>query len=207
MKKTIKLTESDLTRLVKQIIIESAEGIDDFINTISNKYEISEELKSEILNTIESSGCKKISIKPIKMGDAVSLVDQVVLHPNVLRYGLPKFLFILFHELAHQFQFRKYGEEKMLELYLEEISIKDAAEYMFGVEKVADEFGMRKVSTLKRKGLINFSDGQVNKSYAGFTPSRFEYMIKEFRKELKLAKIDNPKKISEFLYNMIKIEM
>ena len=41
MKKTIRLTESELVLLVKRIINESAEGADGLIDNLKNKYNIS----------------------------------------------------------------------------------------------------------------------------------------------------------------------
>jgi hypothetical protein len=129
------------------------------------------------------------------------------MNQNTLNYPLPKFLFILFHELAHQFQYKKYGEEKMLELYLQRISISEAAKFMFNVENVADEFGVRKIQSLKRKGLIDFSKNDVIKGYENSSPSKLEFFIRGFREQIKSAKINDTKEISEFLYNIIKSEV
>ena len=48
MKKVIRLTESDLTRIVKRVINEETEGIDNFIDIVDKQYNINDELKTVI---------------------------------------------------------------------------------------------------------------------------------------------------------------
>jgi hypothetical protein len=206
MKKIIRLTESDLTRIVKRIVKEQTEGDTEFVKTIVDKYNISDELKNEIVNTIKSADTKKIKFQPIKMGAGLCLGDRLVMDPVTLRYSLGKFLFILFHELAHQYQFKKYGQEKMLELYNDEIDIKDAAKFMADVEMVADEFAFRKMKNLERRGMVKVKPNDIIKGYENVSSDMLEHMIRSFRNELRKNNVTGAQKISEFLYNMVKIE-
>jgi hypothetical protein len=206
MKKIIRLTESDLTRIVKRIVKEQTEGDTEFVKTIVDKYNISDELKNEIVNTIKSADTKKIKFQPIKMGAGLCLGDRLVMNPVTLSYSLGKFLFILFHELAHQYQFKKYGQEKMLELYNDEIDIKDAAKFMADVEMVADEFAFRKMKNLERRGMVKVKPNDIIKGYENVSSDMLEHMIRSFRNELRKNNVTGAQKISEFLYNMVKIE-
>ena len=206
MKKIIKLTESDLTMIVKRIIKEQTEGDTEFVKTIVDKYNISDELKNEIVNTIKSADTKKIKFQPIKMGAGLCLGDRLVMNPVTLSYPLGKFLFILFHELAHQYQFKKYGQEKMLELYNDEIDIKDAAKFMADVEMVADEFAFRKMKNLERRGMVKVNPNDIIKGYENVSSDMLEHMIRSFRNEFRKNNVTGAQKISEFLYNMVKIE-
>jgi hypothetical protein len=79
----------------------------------------------------------------------------VLLNQNIFFQSLPNFLFILFHEIAHQYQYKKYGDEKMYEFYLGEIGVREAAILMKKFETVADEFATRKVREFVRMGLIS----------------------------------------------------
>jgi len=206
MKKIIRLSESDLTRIVKRVIFEQAQGESEFIQTIVDRYDISDELKNEIINTIKNSECKNITFENISMGDGLSLGDRLILTPGTLNYTLGRFLFILFHELAHQYQFKKYGMEKMLELYNDEMDIKEAAQFMKNVESVADEFAVRKLKNIEKKGLVTLSRSDMFKGYDGITVDRLEMMIKIFRDQLRNSNIKGAKNISEYLYNMVRIK-
>lgn len=206
MKKVIRLTESELIKVVKRIINESDEGLDEFMNKLSKTYDISDELKQEILKTIEESGCKKILLEPIR-AKAVCMYNKIIINNQNLNFSLGRFLFILFHELAHQFQFKKYGMEKMMELYTDKISVDEASKFMFNSEMVADEFASRKMSSLKRKGLVDYTNSDVERGYQNYQPSNFNMMIELFRKQLERAGKKTPDEITEYLYNMIKIQL
>lgn len=206
MKRIIRLSESDLTRIVQRVLIEQTEGDTDFIQTIVDKYNISDELKNEIINTINNAQTKKIKFQAIKMGYGLCLGDRLVMNPVTLTLSLGKFLFILFHELAHQYQFKKYGQEKMLELYNDEMDIKEAAKFMKDVETVADEFAFRKMKNLERRGLVKLNPGDISKGYDNVSLEKLQNMIRDFREQFKKNNIRGAEKISEFLYNMVKIK-
>jgi hypothetical protein len=180
--------------------------IRDSIKILDDKYGISDELKNEIINTFKTSDCKNVSFEKIKMGDGVSLGYKLILNPSILNYSLGRALFIIFHELAHQYQFKKYGKDKMLELYEDHISLSDAAKFMHDVEIVADEFAERKLKSLERKGLVNLKDSDTRKDYHSMRTSMLEYMIRQIRDMMRKQKVTGSDKVAEFMYNLIKVE-
>jgi hypothetical protein len=206
MKKVVKLTENDLMKIVRRVIKEQTEGESEVIKVLDNKYGLSDELKQEISNALKSSECKNVSFQRLKGAAGLALWNRLVLNPDILNYGLSKVLFVLFHEMAHQYQYKKYGKDKMMEYYNEEISLSDAAKFLQNTEKVADEFAVRKLKSLERKGLIRLNDNDIQKGYENMTMSQFESLISYFRNQLKQNNITGSEKISEFLYNMVKIE-
>ena len=206
MKKRIRLTESDLIRIVKRVINEQTEGESEVIKVLDDRYGLSDELKQEISNALKSSECKNVSFQRLRGAAGLALWNRLVLNPDILNYGLSKTLFVLFHEMAHQYQYKKYGKDKMMEYYNEEISLSDAAKFLQNTEKVADEFAVRKLKSLERKGLIKLNDNDIEKGYENMSMPQFEGLISYFRNQLKQNKITGSEKISEFLYNMVKIE-
>jgi hypothetical protein len=206
MKKTIRLTESELVKIVKRIINEQTEGESELIKVLDNKFGLSDELKQEISNALKSSECKNVVFQKLKNAAGLALWNRLVLNPDILTYSLGKVLFVLFHEMAHQYQYKKYGKEKMTEYYNEEISLSDAAKFLQNTEKVADEFAVRKLKSLERKGLIKLNDGDIQKGYEHMSTSQFESLVSFFRQMLKQNNITGSDQISEFLYNMVKIE-
>lgn len=196
-----------LTESQHQLILEEAIGIDNFLNKMVNSYPETEEFKDMIKSDIESTKCKEIKVEPIKKGLGLSLADKLILSPSIFNYSLSEFLYVFFHELAHQYQFKKYGEKIMYDVYNDKISLNDAAKFMKNVENVADEFSIRKLHQLRRLGFIDYKDGEVNKRYENTQPSEFYYLIKEVRKLLKEKNITDNSKISEIFYNWVKIEV
>ena len=84
----------------------------------------------------------------------LALESGVLINKMALNSPLPFLLFLIFHEVAHQYQFKKYGEDIMYNCYLGEISDTEAAEFMKHTEEIADDFGSRKIRQLQKLNLI-----------------------------------------------------
>jgi hypothetical protein len=205
MKRIVRLTESDLIRLVKRVINEQTEGLDSFLNEIKSKLDLSDELIEEIKSIFEKTECKKVSIENLRGAMGLALHNKLVLSPEIFKNNIPQALTIMFHELAHQYQFKKYGAEKMMEVYIGETSLNDGALAMSQYEAVADEFAIRKMRELKQKGLIDYTPSQVRKGYGNNPqPFMFKSMLEMIRNELKRNGATDIEKAAEYIYNMVK---
>jgi hypothetical protein len=168
---------------------------------------LSDELSEEIKSVFEKADCKKVSIENLRGPMGLALHNRLVLSPKIFEYGIPQALTIMFHELAHQYQFKKYGAEKMMEVYIGETSVDDGALAMSKYEAIADEFAIRKMRELKQKGLIDYQDSQVRKGYGNNPqPFMFKSMLEMIRNELKRNGATDIEKAAEYIYNMVKMQ-
>lgn len=189
---------------IKKILLET-ENMDDFLKQIITKFPETENFIELIKSFIEKSGCKKIEVASFKHGaSGLALHDGVLFNRNIFYQNLPSFLFVIFHELAHQYQYKKYGSDKMYEVYLGQISVKEAAKFMKNIEIIADELATRKIRELQQLGFIS-KDFQAGGFYNRIPLSYFESMISEMKKTLSKEKEKNPETISRIFYNMVKI--
>lgn len=194
----------NLQETIKKLITEETQGIDTFMDEIKSKHKMSDELSNTVKDFIVKSDCNKIAFSNFRIAAmGVALHDFVLINKMVLSQKLELLLFVVFHEIAHQYQFKKYGEDVMYDCYLGEISDEEAAEFMRKTELVADEFATRKIRELQNKGLIE--KGFIPPSvYKNMPINQIMVMIKQFRSQIKQQKITTPEKISEFFYNMVK---
>jgi hypothetical protein len=165
---------------------------------------LSEELRNKIEDFIEKSGCEKIEFAKFKFPAlGVAVHDGVLINEMALHQKLETLIFVIFHEIAHQYQFKKYGEEKMYECYVGDISDDEAADFLQKTEIVADEFATRKVRELQKLNLIE-SSFVPPQMYKNVPKLQIKHMITTHRMMLKRQNIKSPEKISEFFYNMVK---
>ena len=210
--RNILLTERQVSLLVNHInnyrlLKEQTQGLDELMNKIKETYKLSDEHLNVIRQFISNSGCKNIIIERIKMGAGLSLSDRVIFSPDLFNLNLAKFLFILFHEIAHQYQFKKYGGEKMYELYTGEMDIKQGCKMMRDIELVADEFAARKMREFVKLGVIKEKDAKFGGFYKNTPESHFHMLVSQIRDMLKKSKVSEPDKISELFYNFVKINI
>ena len=197
---------TDLKESIRRILKEETEGIDSFLDEISSKHNMSDELKDFVKQFIEESDCKRINFSRFKMGVmGLALESGVLINSVALNHPLPFLLFLIFHEVAHQYQFKKYGEDVMYDCYLGEISEREAAEFMKHTEEVADDFASRKIRQLQKLNLIGpYTPPQM---YKNVPIQQITMMINNYREDMRRKNIDSPKKVSEYFYNMVKSEL
>lgn len=185
-------------------LTKDTEGIEKFMEILDNRFNLNYELLKFIVYFIENSGCEKIEFEDFKHPSlGLALHDRVLISDKVLNMGLNMCLFVIFHEIAHQYQYKKYGREKMYKYYLNQLPLEEAVEFIRKMEIVADEFGARKIRELQSRDLIekNFKPIQMYKN----TPISFiEKIVSDIRNKIESRNITSPEGISEFFFNMIK---
>ena len=137
----------------------------------------------------------------------LALHNGVLFNKMIFYQTLPKFLFVLFHEIAHQYQYKKYGAEKMYEFYLGDLDVNDAAESMKKIEIIADEFALRKVREFAKIGLIDVKDSNLPAVYKTIPINHFVRLITQSRDEIKRKGITDFDGVSETFYNMVKVNI
>jgi hypothetical protein len=196
-----------LIEIFKTLINEETDGITIFLNKIQSEYDISDSLYVEMLDFIEESGCKKIEFAKFNYPAlGLALHNGVLINSNMIGDNLSFLIFVIFHEVAHQFQFKKYGDKIMYGVYSGDVSIDEAAKFMKHTEEVADEFAMRKIRELQKKGLID-DNYRANSPYRNISVQSIKSMIIRFRDDLKSKNITSPNDISKYFYNMVKSKM
>ena len=196
-----------LIEIFKTLINEETDGITIFLNKIQSEYDISDSLYVEMLDFIEESGCKKIEFAKFNYpAIGLALHNGVLINSNMIGDNLSFLIFVIFHEVAHQFQFKKYGDKIMYGVYSGDVSIDEAAKFMKHTEEVADEFAMRKIRELQKKGLID-DNYRANSPYRNISVQSIKSMIIRFRDDLESKNITSPNDISKYFYNMVKSKM
>ena len=196
----------DLQESIRRILKEETKGVDSFLNDISQNHNMSDELKDFIKQFIEESNCKRIDFSNFKIpAMGLALESGVLINSKALRNPLPFLLFLIFHEVAHQYQFKKYGVDIMYDCYLGEITEREAAEFMKHTEEVADDFAYRKIRELQKLNLIgSYTPPQM---YKNVPIQQITMMVNNYRNDMRLKNIDTQEKISEYFYNMVKSEL
>jgi len=203
-KKTIHIKES--TKKELRILKENTKRLDPFIDEILSVHKMSNELIDFIKKFIEESNCKRIDFSKFKMGVmGVALETGVLINRTALNQSLPFLLFLIFHEITHQYQFKKYGEKVMYDCYIGNVSEIEGAEFMKHTEEVADDLASRKIRELQKLGLIGeYTPMQM---YKNLPIEQIKMMVNHFRNEMRIKNIQSPKKVSEYFYNIVKSEI
>jgi hypothetical protein len=197
----------NLQETIRRILKEETQGIQPFLDRMVSTYPETKEYVDSIKTFIENSNCKMVEVSAFKyQALGLALHNGVLFNEKIFEFPLSSFLFVIAHEIAHQYQYKKYGDDKMYECYLGDISVKEAAEAMKQIEITADELATRKVREFIKMGLIDKEDRRVVKSVYHAVPlSHFEKLISQTRESLKDKNQKSFDDITNYFYNMIKV--
>lgn len=186
----------------KSIILEETNGIDSFIDELLTVYPRLESHIDLVKKFIEDSNCKDIEFGNFKLPAAgISLHNKVVINKNVLKYTLENTLFIIFHEIAHQYQYKKYGSDMMHKFYVGEIDMEEAVKFLKYTENVADQFGLRKCREFVKLDLLTKEYVPKMGGYDNYSDMMFVNYLNMLRDKIKESGETDSEKISEYLYN------
>lgn len=183
------------------LLNEQSDGIDDFINHLKKKFPFVIKFEEPLRKTILNSGCKKIEIHDIGFATGLALHDKVVFSPRAFIGGINYVLYVVFHEIAHQYQYKKYGGEFMYKIYQNEVDIDEAVKTLRGYETVADQFAMRKLREFLKLGLIQKWGIPTKGTYEGISDGHLKEILLKLRDIILKSGVTDVEKISETYYN------
>lgn len=143
-----------------------------------------------------NSNCKEVYLEEFtdnKLG--FSDYKKIYLNPLVLDLPIHYFLYVFLHEVAHQYQYKKYGKKYVLDLYLN----KDTYQKFWEVEVVADRLSIRKTTEILNK---NKKDNIIKLTSTYNTESKKEYIkkyLEEIQNEINKKQLKTIEEINNYL--------
>lgn len=168
---------------ISKILLENS-SIDEFLNTFCERFPEAKKFQDKIKEFIIKSGCKKIEIR--NCISPASLHNVVIITPDsLLNASVEYALYVIFHEIAHQYQYRKYGDDFSYKMFTGMMPINDAVKMLKRTENVADQFSIRKCREFASLGLIDINKVQKNGLYKDVSDQRFADILNMFNNVLK----------------------
>jgi hypothetical protein len=135
--------------------------------------------------------------------------DKLILSEMLFRSarGTGYLLFTIFHELAHFYQYRKYGHDFALSIYTNDISqIEQDVDKLLEIENTANKFGLMKASYYLRKYGIDASDLEGIASGTYSDRSKVIDHVKKIKDAVEGMEPDQRsiEQINEYIYGLFK---
>lgn len=194
-----------------EMIVEETINLDNFTHQMIKKFFIDnidgdyKEFAELLKTSIEKSGCQKIEFADFNNDNIIGLAlhDRAVINNRLLGTRMSYLIYAIFHEIAHQYQYRKYGANEMYKLHKGELTDEDALKALKKYEYTADEYGIRKAREFAKKGFFKL-DSIPKSVYRTFLDSDLMNIIKNVlsKDSDKLSELSDLE-VSEFLYNSI----
>ncbi len=138
----------------------NTEGLDEFLYGIHlNRLDISNKLLTEIGEFIIESGCKRIGFEYMSnRALGISKTDKCVISTKLLDLPIEYLVYVILHEVSHQYQYTKHGKDIALDVYLDNLNIDKAAQKLLTIEQIADRLAILKLNKLLKNNNISVND-------------------------------------------------
>lgn len=179
-------------------------NLDRFINKIQcSRNRITDSAVKELRNFIYNSNCGKVRFEEMSMkAMGISKTDECVLNIKVLEIYTEYMLYIILHEISHQYQYKKYGKDLVLDIYTDSLKIELAVEKLLWLESVADRLAIKKMksifNTLGKKPI------EIKPRYLNLTDTDYlKSHIVKIREDVKKLGLETIEDINNHIHNNI----
>ena len=157
-------------------------------------------LQKDIQEFIKSSGCKSFKFLPLKATTGgVSAPNYCVVSSNLHHVPLNIYLYIILHEIAHQFQYKKYGNNVAMPVY-DSTPLEESLDTLLYLESQADRLAIFKLKQLNKKHGLNLEIPSYR--YLGMkNTDKLKSYIREMKVEIAKANLNDIDSINEYILN------
>jgi hypothetical protein len=180
------------------------DSLEVFLDILMRKYPELKSSRSYFWETFDSSGLVSIEIHSLRYGVALSLPNGIIFSPKVMNTSLPSLLFTLFHEVAHQYQFKKYGTKKMMAIHTGEFSVSEGLSFLRQMEVTADRYAEQKLLQMKKLGLLSPNEIIPKGFYKSLGDEHYFKIYEMTKNLLSEENTKDPEIISQILYEKLK---
>lgn len=181
-------------------------GLSEFINTIkSSKPMLPSGLIQDLENYIIESGCSKLKFEKLSDKAAgLSFYDECILNYDILNLQYEYTLYIIMHEIAHQYQYKKHGKDIALDIYKSETDVNQAVEKLLYLESEADSVAIETLNEFIAKHKIKSSVKIIPRYLNNTNTDYFKNYITKIREEVINNNYSSIDDINKYMYNRLK---
>lgn len=181
-------------------------GIKKFISTISK---FRPDMKKSVLKDIESfiiaSKCLDIKFENLSEKAAgISKPDECIISTIVFRFPTEYMLYMILHEISHQYQYKKYGKNLVLDVYLNNTPLQDATEKLLAIEKVADRFALMKMKQIFKNNNVISRINPLPRYLNMSDLTKMKEHVQSMREDVAKLNLETIEEINNHLYKKIK---
>lgn len=179
-------------------------GLDNFIYKIKQHTNLNEDSLKCLEAFIIDSGCPFIEFEILSNKAAgISKTDKCVISNFVFNLPIEYLLYIILHEVSHQYQYLKYGEDLVLDVY-QKTDITVASNKLLNLEKIADRLSIKKTKEILSKSNIKIEKPIIPRYLNVNDLTYIKNYIMNIRSSVNDLNLTSIKDINDFIHNQIK---
>lgn len=183
------------------------ESLKVFLQTIqTSKNKMSQDAIRLLETFILKSNCKFIRFDSMSQKAlGISKTDECVLSTALLGIQIEYMLYVILHEVSHQYQYKKHGKNVALNVYIDTVEdIEQATQRLLWLESSADRLALMKLKHILFANKTKLSV-EIKPRYLHLTNTDYlKKYITELRQEVKNLNLSSIEEINNHIHNKIK---
>lgn len=181
----------------------NVEGLEQFIKTLKDTFKENHSVIDDLKDYIVKSGCEAIGFDTLYGASGISKTDKCVISDKILSRPIENVLYVILHEVSHQYQYSKYGKDVMWDSYNSNIDIEKAVDLLMNIELVADRLAIIKSKhLLDSNGVKNYK--QATAVYPKMSRQYFKNHLESLRKSVSDKNISNVDGVNNMMHDELK---
>lgn len=181
---------------------EQTKGLDAFMSQLNDAFPDKWRSFAALRSIILQSKCPEIRFESIR-ALGISMGDKCIISNSVLRSSFAHAVYVILHEIAHQMQYTKYGEDFAAAIFMHDIPDAQMVQMLRKIELTADRYAIAKGKQVLRNA--GATDTPVARSmYKSVSDASLLSHIHNVRANVKKHNLNTIMDINEWIYNSIK---
>lgn len=181
---------------------EETKNLDVFMQQLQQAFPGHENALDALKQVIIESKCPEIHFEKIS-ALGISLTNKCVISTRVLHSSFNHAAYVILHEIAHQMQYTKHGENFAESIFLHDLSDDQLVYKLRKIELTADRYAIAKLKKIFRETNIDVANVPTS-IYKSVSDASLLHHIKRVREQVKQRNFKTIEQANEWIYNSIK---
>lgn len=181
------------------------QNLDAFMQQLHQAFPDKQQALDALENIIIESKCPEIRFENLAVL-GISMADACIINQSILKTDFQNAMYIILHEIAHQMQYSKHGEDFAAGIFLNNIPDQQLINTLRKIELTADRYAIAKLKQIFNAARIPMT--RVPQSiYKQIPDATLHQHIQKTRRAVKQHKLTSTQQINDWIYNSIKIAL
>lgn len=179
----------------------TTKGLDAFLAKLQERYPQNACALPKLREIILNSRTPEIGFDRLNVS-GISTTTKCILSSNIIGFDFRLVLYMILHEVCHQMQYTKHGEQIAYNIWTDKIPMEQAIDELLKLENAADRWAIMATKSIFRS--CGWKEPQIRPTYKNAPRGMIEYLISDIRKAAKQKRFVNINQVNEYLYNTVR---
>lgn len=176
-------------------------GLDAFLAKLQERYPQNACAFPKLREIILNSRTPEIGFDRLTVG-GISTTVKCTVNSDVLGFDFRMVLYMILHEVCHQMQYTKHGEQIAYKIWTDKIPMEEAIDELLKIENTADRWAIMATKNIFKS--CGWKEPQLRPVYKDAPRGMIEHLIADVRKAAKQKRFVNINQVNEYLYNTVR---